>query len=205
MVGIFLCTKKRTLLFLSYSYEVRKMKCWNCHKRKRDSYWNLGYCPVCGLYQKEIKLEKVTEHIDEMIDRWNTRKQFNYYEICIDDHIRIIHRGVKKLINYISWGEKITLLETEELIKLISYISREFETNITEMAVNLFGFICCHLGMYRDIFQYWLKRGKKEGVRVAYDYLIGGIFSNGEDETKRGKRKLRKLQDQVRHLPNYRD
>lgn len=69
------------------------------------------------------------------------------------------------------------------------------ETNITEMAVNLFGFICCHLGMYRDIFQYWLKRGKKEGVRVAYDYLIGGIFSNGEDETKRGKRKLRNLQD----------
>ncbi len=33
------------------------MKCWNCRKRKRDSYWISDYCPVCGLCQKEINRE----------------------------------------------------------------------------------------------------------------------------------------------------
>lgn len=177
------------------------MKCWNCYKRKRDSYWT-DYCPVCGLYQKEIKREEIVKIIDEMIARWDTNKQFRYYERT-SDHIRFLPRGVRKLINYLSWGEEVTLLEAEELIKLITYISREFEVNIIEQAINLFGFICCHLGMYKDIFEYWLKRGKKEGVRITYDYLIGFIYSNGEDKTRRGKRKLRMYQDKARHLPNY--
>lgn len=177
------------------------MKCWNCHKRRKVSYWKPGYCPVCGLYQEEIKLEDVVKHIDEMIERLNTRKQFIYYDYVIDQ-IRIIPKGVRKLINHLSWGDEVTLLEIEELIKLITYISKEFEVNITEMALNLFALICDHLGMCEDIFEYWLKRGQKEGVRVAYTYLIGGIYSNDEEKTRRGKRKLRKYQDKERRLPN---
>lgn len=179
------------------------MKCWNCHKRKRDSYWT-DYCPVCGLYQKEINREEIVKIVDEMIVRWDTNKQFKYYERT-SDHIRFLPRGVRKLINYLFWGDNVTLLEVEELIKLITYISREFEVNITEQAIKLFAFICFHLGMFEGIFRYWLKRGKKEGVRITYDYLIGAIYSNEEDKTRRGKRKLRKYQDKARHLPNYRD
>lgn len=177
------------------------MKCWNCHKRRKESYWSPDYCPVCGLYQKEIEREGIVKIVDEMIASWDTIKQFKYYERT-SDHIRFLPKGVRKLINYISWGEKVTLLEAEELIKLITYISREFEVNITEQAINLFGFICCHLGMCEDIFEYWLKRGKKEGVRDAYIYLIGGIYSNDEEKTRRGKRKLERLQDKERRLPN---
>ncbi len=177
------------------------MKCWNCHKRRRVSCWNPDYCSVCGLYQKEIEREEIAKIVDEMIARWDTNKQFKYYERT-SDHIRFLPKGVRKLINYISWGEEVTLLEAEELIKLITYISREFEVNITEQAINLFGFICCHLETYKNIFEYWVKRGKKEGVRLAYSYLIGGIYSNHKDETRRGKRKLERLRDKERHLPN---
>lgn len=118
--GDFLMYEKTDITFLSYGCEVRKMKRWNCHKRKRDSYWNPGYCPVCALYQKEIKREGIVEIVDEMIVRWDSNKQFKYYERT-SDHICFLPMKGRKQINYLSWSDKVTLLEAEEPIKLIAY------------------------------------------------------------------------------------
>ena len=180
------------------------MKCWNCHKRKKDSYWNPKYCSVCGLWLEKPDLEKAVKEIDGMIQRWDSRKQFNYYQ-RFEDHICFNFRGIKKIIDHIAFGDQATFNEVEALIQVITYESKEFDNNITSLALHLFCFIVDHFGMYKDVFSYWMKRGLKEKNRTAYDYKLAFLYANEFDKTKRGMRKINKVKEAMRHLPNFVD
>lgn len=197
------CPKKRTCSFVVYSCEERKMKCWNCHKSKKDSKWNPKCCPKCGLWLETIDLDHAVYVIDGMIERWNSPKQYHYYNRCADNHIRLNYKGIKKIISDIVYSDKLTFGEIEALIQIITYESHEFDYNITSLALNLFCFIVDTFGVYHKIMHYWIKRGIKEDNRDAYDYQLALMYSNEDDKTKHGRRKINKVKEKMRHLPNF--
>ena len=181
------------------------MKCEICNKRNKNRGWDSRYCSHCGLYLKDVDRAAVTKIIDEMLRRWNSPKKFVYYETS-DYNGEIIYRikykGVKKIIDYIFWGDQVTLKEAESLIQLISYLSLEFEYNITKLAITLFWYINDNLISCRKILNYWIKVGQREKCRYAFDaeyciYIAG--LKEGKDKYNRRCKRIRNI---LRHLPN---
>lgn len=117
-----------------------KNKCPICRTSKSRGTVYSDYCVKCGLFMGDINKEKAIENIDAMIEKWNSPKKFNYYTKWNDGHIRFEYRGVKKLIDEITFGDDLNFEQFGSLIQIISYLSIEFDYNITSLALNLFAF-----------------------------------------------------------------
>lgn len=180
-----------------------KNKCLICKTKKTKGPKYSDYCRKCGLYLGEINKEKVVETIKKMIERWNSPKKYDFYTKWSDGHIRFEYRGIKKIIDNVTFGEDLNFEEFCSLIQIISYLTIEFDYNITSLALTLFSFGSQFFENAKIPFNYWLKVGLKEQNRTAYDYLLGYMYSSREDETRRGKRKIAKIKEILRHVPNF--
>ena len=182
-----------------------KRKCPICKADKIiDGYSE--YCKKCGLFLGEIDKEKIIKNIDSMILMWNmwkSPKKFDYYTKMSDGHIRFEYRGVKKIIDYITFGDDLNFDQFTSLVQIISYLTIEFDYNITSLAIILFAFATQFFDNAKIPFKYWLRVGLKEKNSVAYDYLLALMYSVEKDKTKRGRRQIAKIKAILRHLPNY--
>ena len=180
------------------------MKCEICGKRNKNKGWDSRHCSTCGLYIEEVDKAKVISVIDGMINRWNYVKKINYYETSEfegETIYKIKYKGVKKIINELSFGDETTLYEVECLIQLISYLSLEFEYNITSLAITLFWFINDNLIKCDKFLTYWIKRGKKEKVRKAFETEYCILYANEKNNRIEKPFKIKKLNSILRHLP----
>ena len=180
-----------------------KDKCPICSSKNYKGVKYSEYCKKCGLFLGEVKTDKAVEIINSMVERWNCQKKFDYYTKYPDGHIGFNYRGVKKLIDNITFGDDLTFEQFGALVQVISYLTMEFEYNITGLAVTLFAFACQFIETAKQPFKYWLKVGVKEKNRTAYDYLLGCVYSAELDKTRKGRRKIRKIRKILRQLPNY--
>lgn len=180
-----------------------KTKCPICKSKKKKGPNYSQYCEKCGLFIGKIDAENITSIIDLMIQRWGYgNKKFNYYKIWQDGHIMFKFRGVRKLIKNITFGSDITFEEFGALVQIISFLTIEFEFNITALAIDLFAFSSQFIVEAKNQFDYWLKVGIKNNDRTAYEYLLYNAYSAGIDSTRRGKKKIRKIKEYLRKLPN---
>ena len=180
-----------------------KEKCPICLSRNSKGIKYSDYCKKCGLFLGEIKKDKVIETIDAMVEKWNTPKKFDYYTKWEDGHVRFNYRGVKKLIDNITFGDDLTFEQFGALVQIISYLTIEFDFNITGLAVTMFAFASQFIEDAKRPFNYWLKVGIKEKNRATYDYLLGCMYSSEADKTRKGRRKIQKIKKILRSLPNY--
>ena len=178
------------------------MKCQICNKRNVIEGWSSHFCQKCGLYLDEPDLNKIVEELDSMIVRWNTRKEFKYYKRYEDGHIAFNFKSVKRIIEHITFGDDVNFTEFEDLVKVVSYLTIEFQYNITSLALHLFAFATDHYVMYEKIFKYWMKVGHKERNRTVYEYSLYMMLSNGTNTSRRGRKKERRLKTIIRSLPN---
>lgn len=178
-------------------------KCPICKSNETKGLTYSDYCRKCGLFLGEIKKEKVIENVNSMIEKWNSPKKFDYYTKWSNGHIRFEYRGVKKLIDNITFGDDLNFEQFGSLIQIISYLTIEFDYNITSLALTLFAFGSQFFENAKIPFDHWLKVGLKEKNRTAYDYLLGYMYSAEADKTRRGRRKIAKIKAILRHLPNF--
>ena len=177
--------------------------CPICNSKNSKGTKYSEYCKKCGLFQGEINKDKVIETINSMIEKWNTPKKYDYYTRWEDGHVRFNYRGVKKLIDNITFGDDLTFEQFGALVQIISYLTIEFDFNITGLAVTMFAFASQFIEDAKRPFNYWLKVGIKEKNTAAYDYLLASMYSSEADKTRKGRRKIQKIKKILRSLPNY--
>ena len=119
------------------------MKCWNCKKNNKNKGYNYEYCSECGLYIESLHqpdLENIIELLEKMVERWGLKKSISFFKRREDNGVVFKYKGIKAILNHVFHDDDITIGELNALIKAISYLSKEFEMNITELAINLFWF-----------------------------------------------------------------
>lgn len=178
-------------------------KCPICKSNDIKGRQRSDYCRKCGLFLGEINKEEVIKNVNSMIEKWNSSKKYDYYTKWSDGHIRFEYRGVKKLIDNITFGDDLNFEQFASLVQIISYLTIEFEYNITSLAIMLFGFAAQFFENAKIPLDYWLKVGLKEKNRSAYEYLLAYMYSIEAYKTRRGRRKIAKIKAILRHLPNY--
>lgn len=181
---------------------MKTRKCVICKSRKAKGLEYSDYCVKCGLYLGKIDKEKVIENIDAMLKNCDCPKRFGYYIKWTDYLIKFDYWGVKKIIENIYHFGDVSFEQFASLVQLISYLTIEFDYNITSLALDLFVFGSQFFENARTPFEYWLKVGLKEKNRAAYDYLLGCKYSAEVYNSRRGRRQIEKLKAKLRHLPN---
>ena len=181
------------------------MKCWNCRRTNKNKGYNFEYCSKCGLYVGTLDLKDITEiveSLESMVKRWGLSKTISFYKECDDGGYTFKYKGIKAIINHVFVVDDITIAELNALIKVISYLSKEFETNITELAIGLFWFAKDFFNSHQEHLLYWVKNGLKERNRYAYECLLFEFYNPEESHKKRVLRKVEKIRRIMRTLPN---
>lgn len=148
------------------------MKCWNCQKSNKNKGYNYEYCSKCGLYIDDLHLKDlalIVETLEKMIERWGLTKSISFYKRRDDDGYIFKYKGIKAIINHVFRDDDITIAELNALIKSMSYLSREFEMNITELTINFFWFAKDFFNSHQEHLLFWVKQGLKERNRYAYE------------------------------------
>lgn len=181
------------------------MKCWNCQKSNKNKGYNYEYCSKCGLYIDDLHLKDlalIVETLEKMIERWGLAKSISFYKRRDDDGYIFKYKGIKAIINHVFRDDDITIAELNALIKSISYLSREFEMNITELAINLFWFAKDFFNSHQEHLLFWVKKGLKERNRYAFECLLFEFYNPEESHKKRVLRKAENIRRIMRTLPN---
>ena len=175
------------------------MKCslCNCYNKNVEAYSN--YCKKCGLYLGKINKDKVVDTINAMIKRWDSPKSFNWYTKFEDGHVLFRFNVIKKIISNVTIPEDVTLEEFGALIQVLTYLTMDFEYNITTQMIILFALASDFTAEYTSQYRYWIKIGKKEKNRTAYEYSMYELYNIG---TRRAKKKIQRIKKLLRRLPN---
>lgn len=182
------------------------MKCWNCKKNNKNKGYNYEYCSKCGLYIEVLHqpdLENIIELLKKMVERWGLKKNISFFKRREDNGVVFKYKGIKAIINHVFRDDDITIGELNALIKAISYLSKEFEMNITELAINLFWFAKDFFNSHQSHLLYWIKKGLKERNRYAYECLLFEFYNPEECHKKKVLKKAEKIRSIMRTLPNY--